>query len=120
MNRKELIREYKESRRPMGVFQVRNNRNGRVLVGASTDLPSILNRHRAQLRLGTHSNRALQKDWNELGPEAFEFEVLDTLTEPDRPDWDPAEDLRALEELWLDRLQPFEEHGYNSRPRQVP
>src|SRR5215467_14280564 len=102
MDRKALIREYKESRRPMGVYRVRNTVNGRSLVGASADLPAMLNRHRAQLRLGVHFNRALQKDWNEFGPEAFEFEVLDTLTAPDRPDYDPSDDLRVLEELWLE------------------
>jgi hypothetical protein len=35
----------------MGVFQVRNTVTGQVLIGASTDLPAMLNRLRAQLRL---------------------------------------------------------------------
>lgn len=119
MDRKALIREYKESRRPMGVYQIRNTANGKLLVGVSKDLPSILNRHRAALRMGGHMNRELQKDWAEFGPEAFEFEVLDTLTPPERPDYDPADDLRALEELWLDRLSPFGERGYNPGPKQT-
>ena len=50
MDRKTLIREYKESRRPMGVYRVLNTTNGRALVGVSVDLPSMLNRQRAQLR----------------------------------------------------------------------
>jgi len=101
----------------MGVYRVRNTKNGRCLVGASADLPAILNRQRAQLRLGSHPNRQLQQDWNELGPEAFEFEVVDTLTASDRPDYDPSADLRALEELWLEKLSPFDERGYNTRPK---
>ena len=117
MDRKALIREYKETPRPMGVYQVRNTANGKLLVGASVDLPSILNRHRAQLRMGGHPNRALQKDWAEFGPEAFEFEVLDTLTPPERPGYDPSDDLRALEALWLDKLSPFGERGYNTQPK---
>jgi hypothetical protein len=40
----------------------------------------MLNRQRAQLSMGAHANRALQKDRDELGSEAFEFEVLDELT----------------------------------------
>jgi group I intron endonuclease len=117
MNRKTLTREYKEGRRPMGVYQIRNTVNGKVLVGTSVDLPSIINRHKSELRLGGHRNRGLQKDWAEFGPEAFEFEVLDTLTPPERPDYDPKSDLRALEELWLDKLSPFDERGYNIAPK---
>ena len=115
MDRKALIRQYKESRRPMGVFRVRNTADGRSLVGTSIDLPAMLNRQRAQLRLGAHPNRALQKDWNELGAEAFEFVIVDTLAPPDAPDYDPSGDLRVLEGLWLEKLSPFDERGYNTR-----
>lgn len=117
MDRRKLKREYKESRRPMGVFRVRNTTNDKSLVGSSIDLPAMLNRQRAQLGMGMHPNRALQTDWNELGSEAFAFEVLDTLTAPDNPGYDPSDDLRALEQLWLDRLSPFGEQGYNSTPK---
>jgi hypothetical protein len=103
----------------MGVYQIQNTGNGRLLVGASTDLPAILNRHRAQLRLGVHSNRVLQKDWTEFGPEAFEFQILDTLKPPDQPDYDPSDDLRVLEALWLEKLSPFEDRGYNAKPKRV-
>ena len=82
MDRRELIRQYKETRRPMGVYRVHNTRDDRSLLGRSVDLPSILNRERAQLRLGVHRNAALQRDWNALGAEAFAFEVLDTIAPP--------------------------------------
>jgi hypothetical protein len=117
MDKKALTREYRESRRPMGVYQIRNTVNGKLLVGMSVDLPSILNRHRADLRIGGHRNRELQKDWAEFGPEAFEFEILDTLKPPEQPDYDPSGDLRVLEELWLDKLAPFGERGYNAKPK---
>ncbi len=114
MDRKALKREYKETRHPMGIYRVRNIINGRSLVGSSTNLPAMLNRQRAQLNMGAHTNRALQQDWNEFGAQAFEFETLDTLTPPqEEPNYDPTDDLRALEELWLDRLSPFAERGYN-------
>lgn len=119
MDRKALIREYKETQRPMGVYLVRNTVNKKSLVGVSINLPAILNRHRTQLRLGGHPNRALQKDWNEFGPEAFEFQILDTLQIPDQSDYDPSDDLRVLEELWLEKLSPFEERGYNTKPKRM-
>ena len=117
MDKKALTREYKETQRPMGVYQVRNTVNGKVLIGTSVDLPAILNRLRGELRLGGLRNRALQQDWNEHGPEAFELEILDTLPPSDKPGYNPAEDLKALEALWLEKLMPFEERGYNPRPK---
>lgn len=103
-SRRELIREYKQTPRPMGVYAIRNASSGRTLVGSSTDLPSILNRHRAQLRIGAHPNRDLQQDWNALGADAFAFEIIDRLEPRDEPGYEPADDLRALEQLWLERL----------------
>src|SRR5262245_12824805 len=102
-DRKALIRDYKLAPRPMGVGAVRST-TGKVLVVASRDLPAFLNRQQAQLRLNAHPNRALQADWNRLGPDAFEFVILDTLTPKDSHDYDPATDLQALEELWLEKL----------------
>ena len=115
VDRKALREAYEQATRPMGLYRVRNLRDGRSLIGRSVDLPSILNRQRAALRLGSHPNAALQRDWNALGAEAFAFEVLDTLTLPEgKPDYDPADDLRLLESLWLDRLQPYGDRGYMS------
>lgn len=114
MNRKqELVREYKQRPRQMGIFQVRNTANGKILVGSSTDLPAILNRHRAGLRLGGHPNRAIREDCKTFGADAFEFEILDTLPVPDEPGYDPSADLRTLEAMWIEKLSPFGERGYN-------
>ena len=115
-----MIRQYKETRKTAGVFVVRNLRNEKRLVGASADVPSMLNRERAQLRTGTHMNRPLQSDWNTLGAPAFAFEILDTLTPPpDKPDWDPTDELQTLEAMWLEKLAPFGDRGYNvaKKPR---
>lgn len=118
--RKERAREYLENPRPMGIYRVRNTANGKCLIGASVDLPSMLNRQQAQLRMGMHTNRALQGDWNEHGPGAFAFEVVDMLkAPPDQPDYDPTSDLKVLEALWLEKLSPFGEQGYNAKPRQA-
>src|SRR5262245_255321 len=115
-DRKARIREYKLTPRTMGVGAVRCTTTGKVLVVANQDLKAILNRQQAQLRLNAHANRALQTDWNRLGADAFEFLALDTLTPKDSPGYDPAEDLLALEELWVEKLNAHEPHGYN-RPK---
>jgi hypothetical protein len=114
-DRKALIRQYKETPRSMGVGAVRNKLSGKLLVVASRDLPALLNRQRAQLGLDAHPNRALQADWNLLGADAFEFVTLDSLAPKETPGYDPTEDLRTLEALWLERLDPFEPDGYQRR-----
>jgi hypothetical protein len=119
MDRKALIREYKGTRRPMGVYCIRNNVNGKLLVGKSTDLPAILNRQQAQLRAGSHLNPTLQKELVEYGAHAFAVEVLDTLEVPEQGDYDPSADLRALEQMWLEKLSPYGERGYNPEPKRA-
>jgi hypothetical protein len=112
VDRKARIRAYKEAPRQMGVYRVRNRVNGRSLIGASVDVPAMLNRQRFQLGIGGHPDRALQQDWKEFGPEAFEFETLDLLEPPQEPGYDPAVDLRMLEQMWLEKLERPGERGY--------
>ena len=104
IDRKALIREYKETPRPAGVFRVRNAARGKSLVGSSPNLPAILNRQRFQLSNGLHPDQELQRDWNELGSEAFAFEVMDELKPKNEQDYDPTEDLAVLLEMWRERL----------------
>lgn len=114
--KKDQIREYKQNDRPAGIYQVRNIVNGKVLIGASVNLPGIFNRYRFQLSMATHPNKGLQTEWSEYGADNFAFEVLDQLAP--RPDAaDPREELQALEDLWLEKLQPFGERGYNEKKK---
>ena len=117
MDRRELKRQYKETPRPMGVYRILNHANGRALIAGSTDVGSILNRHRAQLNFGRHPDGVLQRDWQRFGAEAFEFEVLDTLEPKETPGYDPADDLEVLCQMWLARLSPDGEPGYQTRAR---
>jgi len=103
-DRKAAIRAYKETPRPMGVFCVRNLESGRLLLGTTVDLPSMLRRQRFQLENGGHANRALQVDWNSLGADAFEIDVLDTLERAEDATSDPRDDLVELAEMWRERL----------------
>lgn len=117
VDRKALLREYKETPRTMGVGVVRNTQNGRSLVVAGPNIPALLNRHEAQLKFGAHPNKALQADWNSAGRAAFAFEVLDTLKPPETPTQDVAEELRLLEAMWMEKLAPYEPVGYHRKPR---
>lgn len=112
--RDELKREYKERKKPAGVFQIKNTRNGKVFLGSSLNLEGPLNRHRFELQMGSHRARELQKDWNEHGPEAFVFEILEEVRIRDIPHFDLSEELLLLEQIWIESLKPFGEQGYNT------
>ena len=119
MDKKVKIKEYKATPRPMGVFQIKNKLNGKVLIGSSNNLPAILNRFRAELKMGGCRNIELQDEWIEFGPETFEFEELEILKPLDDPSYNPAEDLRFLEELWTEKLKPYGDRGYNKSPKNI-
>jgi hypothetical protein len=114
-DKKQLKREYQQAARPMGVFVIRNNRNDKIFVGSSLNVPGIINRHRFALERGLHANKSLQADWNEAGSDNFAFEIVDELSAGSDPQMDYRKDLEFLEDLWLDRLQPYGERGYNER-----
>ena len=115
-DRRTIKREYKEADRPMGVFRVLNRENGKALIGSSRNLRASLNRHRAELQMGSHRNRLLQEEWQEFGSDAFEFETLEVLEPQDTPGYDPSSDLKVQEELWLEKLAPYGEHGFHQKP----
>lgn len=107
--------EYKMSHRPMGVFQIRNMANDKAFVDSSTNIPGKINRHRFSLVAGLHKTKSLQADWNEFGEAAFEFETLESVEPRDDLNYDYAADLETLEDLWLEKLEPYGDKGYNKR-----
>jgi hypothetical protein len=117
MDRKDLIRRYKQTPPPAGVYRVRNTVNGRSLVGATPNLPGMLNRQRFQLEHGSHTDRELQEDWNKLGAGAFIFEILDQLEPSKESDNDSSEDLRVLLNMWLEKLEAMGEPLYERSTR---
>jgi len=111
--RKEIHQEYKERVKPSGVYQVKNLASGKVLLGSSLNLEGPLNRHRFMLKINSHPNKELQKDWNELGPEQFTFDILEVVQVQDHPNFNLKDELTLLEQIWFEKLQPVGERGYN-------
>jgi hypothetical protein len=105
MDRKEKIRQYKETPRPAGVYQVLHRTTGRMLLGASVDAPAMLNRIRAQLDFGSFPEKQLQADWDVEGETGFEFDVVDLLPPPEDPSRDIHADLDTLLALWKDKVK---------------
>ncbi|NOU94266.1 GIY-YIG nuclease family protein [Paenibacillus sp. LMG 31456] len=109
--RKELVQQYKELKTEAGIYQIKNIINQKILIASTNNLKS-LNGKTLMLKLGSHRNLQLQKEWNEFGEAAFVIEVLEVLVKKEGY-FDEKDELKKLEEKWLHDLQPFDNRGYN-------
>ncbi|WNS76157.1 GIY-YIG nuclease family protein [Bacillus sp. DTU_2020_1000418_1_SI_GHA_SEK_038] len=110
--KKELKQQYKEIPIEAGVYQIKNMKNQKVFVSSTRNFKT-LNGEKFMLESGTHTNKALQEDWNHFGKEAFTIETLEVFKKKDDPYFNEKEALAELEKKWLENLQPYEEQGYN-------
>ncbi|KJS16022.1 MAG: excinuclease ABC subunit C [Peptococcaceae bacterium BRH_c4b] len=115
--RKELKLAYKLNPPPKGVYQIKNRINGKIFIGSNMNLPGSRNSYRFQLNLKCHRNKALQEDWDLYGADAFTFDILETLKTEEIPKDDWRDALSALEDKWLNNLQPYGERGYNKEKK---
>jgi nitrate/nitrite-specific signal transduction histidine kinase len=99
----------------MGIFQIKNLVSGKIYIARSTDLNGKINSEKFQLKYKLHMNKELQNDFNDMGEEKFSFAILDRLLPKEKPDCDYDGDLQALEEMWLEKLQPFGTKGYHKK-----
>lgn len=89
----------------MGVYRIRNRRNGKSYIGFSTDLQARINRQKSELKFGSHRNAELLGEWKSFGESSFEFEILDELARAEDSGADAAEELRILTEMWIGKLE---------------
>ena len=115
MNKKELKNQYARTVQPMGIFQVKNLSNGKIFIDKGLNLPGRINSCKFQLSHGSHMNKVLQEDFNKMGVDNFTFEIIDRLEPKEDTKTDYSDDLKVLEEMWIEKLQPFDEKGYNIR-----
>ncbi len=121
--RAEIKRNYKETLRPAGIYQVKNLYNDKILIGSSINLDGALNRIKFELEFGLekglkyghHAGDDLLQDWRSYGEDSFSFEILDYLTIEEYDRKKVEKELSVLLEMWLAQLQPYEPHGYNRR-----
>ncbi|WML43916.1 GIY-YIG nuclease family protein [Neobacillus sp. PS3-40] len=113
--RKELREEYKQIKTYMGVIQITNKTNGMIYVDSYPNLKNKWLTLQGQLEMGMFANSQLQKDWKELGSEAFTYEVLEKKESAEVTDmkWE----LKKIVKPWLEKLNPYGDSGYNKLPR---
>ncbi len=81
--KKENKNAYKQMKFRIGIFQIVNRKTNRKYLSTSTDLERAYNSDKFQLNNGLHRNNDLQRDWNNLGSNEFEFSKVDELNVED-------------------------------------
>jgi len=121
--KKELAETYKHSFRKMGVYQIRIVKNGKIFVDASMDLDGAKNRLEFMKQTNLNAIPELRHDWKLYVGDSFVFEELDHIKPREEYLGDAAElkkykdEADALLDLWLDKLQPYGDKGYNKPKR---
>ncbi len=112
MTKKELKNQYKETKFPMGVFQIKNQVNGKILLDSGLNMPAKWKRHLMELKFGSHRNKVLQQEWKQFGATVFVYEVVAALEYKSATE-DYGKEVATLAELYLEELMPYGEKGYN-------
>lgn len=79
----------------IGVYRIRNKRNGKFYVGSSIEIEKRLERHRRELEQGIHHCIYLQRAWNKYGADSFIFEIIHECSS--------EEEARSIEQQYLDK-----------------
>lgn len=84
-----------------GIYRITNKTNGMTYVGKTgMNFGDRWDCHRAQLNGGYHDNRHLQNAWNKYGADAFEFDVIEKVS-----------DVSKLNELEIKYIAKYRDIG---------
>ena len=72
--RKELVREYRERKQPLGIYAVRCEAAGKIWIAATKNLDRQKNGIWFQLRGDGHPNKAMTSAWKTYGEASFRYE----------------------------------------------
>lgn len=83
-----------------GVYVIINTRTQRLYLGSSYQVGRRWASHVYALRMGKHTARALQADWNTYGHEAFQFRMIERVSRTT----DLSQREQAYQWVYRDRL----------------
>jgi len=79
--RKDLLREYRETRQRAGIVSLVCTATGRRWIGISRNLDKQQNGLFFQLRLNGFPNKDTQTAWNAHGEAAFVYEIVEEISD---------------------------------------
>lgn len=115
LNKKELIKEYKNQKHPAGIFVVKNRPENKLFLGVSLNLPAKLRGITFELEMGSHAYSNLAEDYKRLGKDQFEISILDQIEVKDDTEKELRSELETLEEMWVEKLKAEGVTFYNKK-----
>lgn len=103
-DRRQRVRDYKEQKTAAGIYALRCAAAQAVWVGVSRNIDAQENSVRFVLRMGSHPNRDIQAALRAHGGEAFAYEVLERIDDPDLTPLGLADLLKRRERHWVEAL----------------
>ena len=70
-----------------------------ALIEETFNINSKWNRHRTELRFGSHRNKTLQRDWNDIGEKNFVFSILSELEVKEDDNFNLNDELKLLRQM---------------------
>jgi hypothetical protein len=101
IDRKAAVTAWKERKSAPGIYAIRCTASDERWLGQAPDMATVQNRHWFALRMGSHTNRALQAAWTLHGADALVFEVVERLAE-EEDETVQASRLRNALRRWRD------------------
>lgn len=90
------------------IYGILNLINGKIYIGSAVEVLNRLRTHKARLNLNKHPSKHLQGAYNQYSSLAFEFIILEYVTD--------KKDLVTREECWIELLDATNPQcGYNKR-----
>jgi len=100
-NRKAQKDAYKQRKTIGGIYAIKNDRTGKVLLLAAPDIGGIAKRFEFAYKTGTGFHPKLQRELEIYGKDAFSFFTMETLEKREtQTDREFHDDLETLLELW--------------------
>lgn len=87
------------------IYKIVNTETEKIYIGSAKDIGVRLDRHFSLLENEKHYNSYLQAAWNKYGSDCFEVDIIEDGVE--------IENLRSVEQEYIDEIEPFDENGYN-------
>lgn len=105
MDKKAMLRAYRERKVTGGVYGYRNRVNGKFLIQSTTDISKAGGLLAFSKEMGLCPHPLLRDDWDSSKGEVFSLEILETLDKKaEQTDAEFADEIRTLEALWRDKL----------------
>lgn len=105
INKKQISKDYKSQKQPAGIYAVLNKIDNKMYIGTSKNLPAVIRRFDFTLKMGSFPIQELIDDYKKHGTDNFEIKILDELEIKNETEKEINDELKTLEEMWIEKLR---------------